>query len=202
MRRHMGNNEGAANAAGGGAAPAAHGEIVPPPMPAHLAQPFPYIPGRPDMGMYPVGGVPPPPHHHPPHYQGHMMGPPGMMGPLHVDPMANNLMHPFLLQPVRGAYNEEYLRIIEQRRTVENNRGASKNCIERNTFPHKFKKVMRRKSTEGDDEEDVEKCTICLCGKFSAQLGRFEFTFYTGLGSKISPFRQLLIVFCSFAEAF
>jgi hypothetical protein len=61
-----------------------------------------------------------------------------------------------------GGY--DFLRIIEQRRTVgDNNRGASKSCIERNTFPHKFTKIQREKNEDG--EEDVEKCTICLCGK-------------------------------------
>jgi hypothetical protein len=75
-------------------------------------------------------------------------------------------MHPFLLQPARPGGYHDYLRIIEQRRTVaENNRGASKSCIERNTFPHKFSKVQRQKNDDGE-EEDVEKCTICLCGRF------------------------------------
>ena len=48
----------------------------------------------------------------------------------------------------------------------QNHRGATKGCIERNTFPHKFKKVPREKS-EGNNDEDEEgdKCTICLCGK-------------------------------------
>ena len=35
--------------------------------------------------------------------------------------------------------------------------------IELNTFPHKFKKVQTSKPD--DDEDDVDKCTICLCGK-------------------------------------
>ena len=76
---------------------------------------------------------------------------------------------PFLLQPThasgfnRPGYHEEYLRIMEQRRTMENHRGASKRMIELNTFPHKFKKVQTSKPD--DDEDDVDKCTICLCGK-------------------------------------
>ena len=75
------------------------------------------------------------------------------------------VMHPYLLQPARPGGYHDYLRIIEQRRTVaENNRGASKSCIERNTFPHKFTKIQREKNDDG--EEDVEKCTICLCGTF------------------------------------
>merc|ERR1719367_699009 len=76
---------------------------------------------------------------------------------------------PFLLQPThtsinRPEYNVEYLRMMEQRRTMENHRGASKRCIELNTFPHKFKKVQRGKDQD-DDEDDVDKCTICLCEK-------------------------------------
>jgi hypothetical protein len=36
-------------------------------------------------------------------------------------------MHPFLLQPARPGGYHDYLRIIEQRRTVgDNNRGASR----------------------------------------------------------------------------
>ena len=46
---------------------------------------------------------------------------------------------------------------------MENHRGASKRMIELNTFPHKFKKVQTSKPD--DDEDDVDKCTICLCGK-------------------------------------
>ena len=76
-------------------------------------------------------------------------------------------MYPFLLQPVRGGYREDYIRMIEQRRAVENSRGASKGCIERNTFPHKFKLISREKlDKEKDEEDEVDKCTICLCGKF------------------------------------
>jgi transcriptional regulator of met regulon len=88
-------------------------------------------------------------------------------------------MFPFLLQPVRGAYNDEYLRLMEQRRAVENSRGASKSCIECNTFPHKFRRIPReklcdehddgkesdKKLEEEEEEEEGDKCTICLCGK-------------------------------------
>ncbi len=78
-------------------------------------------------------------------------------------------MYPFLLQTVRGGYREEYIRMVEHRRAVENSRGASKSCIERNTFPHKFKLIPREKSDKEDDkgkDEEGEKCTICLCGKY------------------------------------
>lgn len=39
------------------------------------------------------------------------------------------------------------------------NRGATQEVIERNTFPHKYKRIRRTSSTE---EDDSEKCTICL----------------------------------------
>ena len=78
-----------------------------------------------------------------------------------------NLMNPYLLQPVavRGAFSEDYRRLMEQRHGVENSRGASKSCIERNTFPHKFKHIPREKSEDEEEADTVDKCTICLCGK-------------------------------------
>ena len=86
-------------------------------------------------------------------------------------PETRSFVNPYLLQPVagRGAYPEEYRRFMEQRHAVENSRGASKSCIERNTFPHKFKHIPREKN-ENDEDNDgndtaVDKCTICLCGK-------------------------------------
>ena len=49
----------------------------------------------------------------------------------------------------------------------------SRGCIERNTFPHKFKKMAKSTSAatakeqddgeEGGNGEEVDKCTICLC---------------------------------------
>ena len=60
---------------------------------------------------------------------------------------------------------------MEQRHAVENSRGASKSCIERNTFPHKFKLIPREKSDKNEENEAADKCTICLCGK----LKLFEF---------------------------
>lgn len=54
---------------------------------------------------------------------------------------------------------EDYMRIVEQRRLAQMNRGASQDTIERCTFPHKYKP---RKRPPGDHDEDVEKCTICL----------------------------------------
>ena len=61
-------------------------------------------------------------------------------------------------------------RYHDQRAREQSHRGASKGCIERNTFPHKFKKIPREKSG-GDGEEDEDegdKCTICLCGEYYA----------------------------------
>ena len=80
--------------------------------------------------------------------------------------MAAMGMYPFLLQPV-GAVpgNEAYIRAMEQRRAEANSRGASKRCIEQNTFPHKFKPFSREKKEETDEKDEVDKCTICLCGK-------------------------------------
>lgn len=126
---------------------------VPPPLPAHMSHPFPFggppiAPGGHDMA------VPP-----------HMVGAPShVLHPQPPGPTPSGMV-PFLLQPVR--YGEEYFRIIEQRRTMDNNRGASRGCIERNTFPHKFKKIVRCSDLKGEDQdEEVDKCTICLCGKY------------------------------------
>ena len=55
------------------------------------------------------------------------------------------------------------MRLMEARRGGSSvNRGASRSCIERNTFPHKF--LKRSPNTEGSEEEEEEgdKCTICL----------------------------------------
>ena len=84
-----------------------------------------------------------------------------------------NTPYTHLLQPVvtlRG-FGDEYRRLVEQRHAVENSRGASKSCIERNTFPHKFKLIPREKSDKNEENEAADKCTICLCGK----LKLFEF---------------------------
>ena len=40
-------------------------------------------------------------------------------------------------------------------------RGASRSCIERNTFPHKFTKPGAAAADE-PEEEEADKCTICL----------------------------------------
>jgi E3 ubiquitin-protein ligase Arkadia len=51
---------------------------------------------------------------------------------------------------------EDYWRLMQQRHSI--NRGASQSIIERNTFPHKYKRI--KLSTPDDD--CTEKCTICL----------------------------------------
>lgn len=60
--------------------------------------------------------------------------------------------------PLLSRHVQETMRLFEHRRMVVN-RGASQNTIERNTFPHKYKKIPR---SGGDSEDNVEKCTICL----------------------------------------
>ena len=42
------------------------------------------------------------------------------------------------------------------------NRGASRSCIERNTFPHKFNKRTAPPEEGEEEEEEADKCTICL----------------------------------------
>lgn len=60
--------------------------------------------------------------------------------------------------PLLPRHVQESMRFFEHRRLVVN-RGASQNTIERNTFPHKYKKITR---SGCDSEDNVEKCTICL----------------------------------------
>ncbi|CAN7983216.1 unnamed protein product [Ixodes hexagonus] len=60
--------------------------------------------------------------------------------------------------PLLSRHVQESMRLFEHRRMVVN-RGASQGTIERNTFPHKYKKIPR---SGGDSEDNVEKCTICL----------------------------------------
>ena len=55
----------------------------------------------------------------------------------------------------------EYMRMVDARGGGSSvNRGASRTCIERNTFPHKFNK--RPAAAEPEEEEEGDKCTICL----------------------------------------
>ena len=149
--------------------------------PAHMSHPF-------NIPCHPLG-LPHPSargHHHLHHHQ--PPPPPPVVNPMmslqgssgyHYNPhhfpgahghhiAPNHTPHrqqPYLLTSA-FRYSEAQLRIMEQGRTMWNtNRGASKGCIERNTFPHKFKKIARALEEPEEDENNVEKCTICLCGK-------------------------------------
>lgn len=112
-------------------------------------------------------------HHHLYHYH-----PPGRMHHLHISiaptmaagsPRPQELVFPPVLPPElmpfpflarhMTARLEDYMRVVEQRRLAQMNRGASQETIERYTFPHKYKQVKR--STD-DTEDNTEKCTICL----------------------------------------
>lgn len=55
----------------------------------------------------------------------------------------------------------QFVRVIEESDLHRCVRGASQETIERNTFPHKYKRV-RRQSEIDEDEDGGEKCTICL----------------------------------------
>ena len=138
------------------------------PEPAHMAQLSHLNPFGTNLGPTPDVVYP---HHHHHHHHPFPLPPPH---PHMMHPIGNHMVAPhapFLLQPSHasmsrpGYHPDEYLRMMEQRRTMENHRGATKVCIELNTFPHKFKKVQRGKDHD-DDEDDVDKCTICLCGMY------------------------------------
>ena len=61
------------------------------------------------------------------------------------------------------------MRLMDRRAGGGMNRGASRSCIERNTFPHKFTKRTQTASSENDEEEEeADKCTICL-SEFEAE---------------------------------
>ncbi|KAK6635573.1 hypothetical protein RUM44_000826 [Polyplax serrata] len=109
-------------------------------------------------------------HHHLYHYHSH----PGQrMHHLHISigrPTISNsprppdmLVPPLLPLPFlarhMSARLHDYLRVVEQRHQAQLNRGASQETIERNTFPHKYKRM--KKNVE-NSEDYIEKCTICL----------------------------------------
>lgn len=52
--------------------------------------------------------------------------------------------------------NYDYIQCIKKRNVHSN----PQDTIERNTFPHKYKRVRRQ--SELDDDDGGEKCTICL----------------------------------------
>ncbi|GFX96070.1 e3 ubiquitin-protein ligase RNF165 [Trichonephila clavipes] len=53
---------------------------------------------------------------------------------------------------------ENYVKFMDLRR-MGINRDVTQNAIERNTLPHKYKKIMKC----NENEDNLEKCTICLC---------------------------------------
>jgi len=52
---------------------------------------------------------------------------------------------PFLARHMTARL-EDYMRVVEQRRLAQINRGATQDTIERCTFPHKYKQVGRVRS--------------------------------------------------------
>eukprot|EP00095_Tigriopus_kingsejongensis_P005786 maker-scaffold1542_size36322-snap-gene-0.6 protein:Tk05786 transcript:maker-scaffold1542_size36322-snap-gene-0.6-mRNA-1 annotation:"hypothetical protein DAPPUDRAFT_6903" len=127
------------------------------PMPAHMSHPFPTGP--------PVGEHN---HHVMPNYLPQHSGryyPPQHSGRYYPHSHHATNIPRLLLQTAFPLYNHPnpVLHVLgEQRRAMDNNRGASQNCIERNTLSHKFIHLPRDKESP-EDEEDVDKCTICLC---------------------------------------
>lgn len=66
-----------------------------------------------------------------------------------------------MFNPHRPPTYEELLHLEERLGNV--NRGASQETIEQYTLPHKYKKVKRINDEEEEDEDNhMEKCTICL----------------------------------------
>lgn len=54
----------------------------------------------------------------------------------------------------------QFVRVLQTTsRFMGAGRGATREVIERNTFPHKYKRIRRSSTT---DDDDMEKCTICL----------------------------------------
>jgi hypothetical protein len=49
---------------------------------------------------------------------------------------------PFLARHMTARL-EDYMRVVEQRRLAQMNRGATQDTIERYTFPHKYKQVSQ-----------------------------------------------------------
>ena len=70
---------------------------------------------------------------------------------------------------------EDYIRLINNRHTVPPNRGASRHTIEKNTFAHRYKRMKKTIEGDIDREEDIDKCTICLCEFEFEEHVRYEF---------------------------
>lgn len=93
------------------------------------------------------------PHHHHHH-------PPPPLIPLGNNSFPLGMHHYQFLRPTTRL--EEYIRLVEQRRMAQLSRGASQTCIERNTLSHSYKRLLRSGCNNGE-EDNTEKCTICLC---------------------------------------
>ncbi|PSN55498.1 hypothetical protein C0J52_02588 [Blattella germanica] len=113
-------------------------------------------------------------HQHVHHHLYHYHPPAGRMHHLHISiappsPRPQELVFPPVLPPElmpfpflarhMTARLEDYMRVVEQRRLAQMNRGASQDTIERYTLQNSFSQVKR--STD-DCEDSTEKCTICL----------------------------------------
>lgn len=103
--------------------------------------------------------------HHVYHHMYHHYGPPGPhvhlsigLRPENHPPNPN--VHTHLVSRLSRLH--QFVRVIEEQGGLVYGRppqGATQEVIERNTLPHKYKRV--RRSSEIDDDEG-EKCTICL----------------------------------------
>lgn len=93
-----------------------------------------------------------------------------------VLPYFHPYLPPFYYHPqlTRSRAVEEYFRFIHHhthgRYSAPTNRGATKSTIERYTLAHKYKRMKKcvddnedGDAGTGDAEDDIEKCTICLC---------------------------------------
>ena len=154
---------------------------VPPPPPSRPVSmervPPPAMPGSGPPGAVAAAAVEIPPAHQeqPPYHRGyplyiqsqaphshhHHHHPPPPLIPLGNNPfMPGSHHYPFMRPSTRL---EEYMRLVEQRRMAQLSRGASQSCIERNTLSHSYKRLLRSSNTVDNQEDNTEKCTICLC---------------------------------------
>ena len=72
--------------------------------------------------------------------------------------------------PIQLHISQEYMRLHAEARRAGTGmtRGATRSCIERNTFPHKFTKREAAAGEAEEEEEEADKCTICL-SEFEAE---------------------------------
>lgn len=89
-------------------------------------------------------------HHHHVFYRQNFVPDPQVHVSIGVGERDNNLLSSL----------NQFVRVLETtRRFMGTSRGATHDVIERNTFPHKYKRIRRSSTT---DDDDMEKCTICL----------------------------------------